>query len=377
MSFGRQRWTTRRAPAGFDLTTLTNRGRPPATWRPFRDDSPFNNPLTGSPTLYRDSGGRTSENIISYLAASGSVPTTRIFNAGNTNADFNHPWYFATGTDPLITVRNRYNTSYGGQYGGNFGTAETEGQQFRVPLAALPAGSATTNPSGTATSYSLPADDAHIHVVQPDGVTLLTMYRVERGWVGGGDMWCRWSAIERLDGDGLTRSDKPGSTAARYAGAPVVRIEELAAGEIRHAMFMNTFRTRGFVYPATGVGTETTDVQAPPMGARFMYKKPISFINAQSWPSWVKTFMRALRIYGAYVGDTGGATADVMVFKIESDQVYRSFPTEFPTPVSESWAISAAVPSRVSGSLGRTVYELIFTNYGINVTDFQVVDPGQ
>lgn len=377
MSFGRGRWVQRVAPAGFDLTTLTNRARPPAGWRAWREDSPFNRPLTGSPVLYGDSSGRNSDGIIAYLAASSAVPATRIFNPGNTSADFNHPWYFATAADALVTVRNRYNSSYASQYGGNFGTAETEGLQFRVPLAALPAGTATTNPSGTPTVYNLPAEDSHMHVVQPDGVTVLTMYRVERGWVGGGDIWCRWSAVEPLTGDGLTRSDKVGSTAARYAGAPMVRIEELAAGEIRHALFLNTHRTRGIVYPASGAGTEVTDTQAPPMGARFQYKKPVEFINAQPWPAWVKTFMRALRVYGAYVGDTGGATTDVMAFKIESDQVYRSFPTEFPTPVSETWAIANSVPSRVSGSLGRTVYELIFSSYSISVSDFQVVAVGQ
>jgi hypothetical protein len=360
----------------FDTSTLTNNARPPAYWRPFGDnESPFNKPLPETPALY-DDGTRTSASIISYLSAQ-TNPTTLGFNYGGSGSDFHHPWYFATTSDDLVTIDNRYDTSHAGAFGGNFGAAETQGAQVYVPHDALPAGNYSGN---------TPQADGHMHVVQPDG-TLVTMYKVELGWTDGGTLFCRWSAFEDLTDDGIAGTGTggvTGSTAAGYTGAPMLRAEEMIARNVQHALFGTSYRVRGFVYPALKSGSETTDTHAPPMGARLRYGKTFSEIDAMAWPTWVKDFMKVLRRYGVFIGDTGGgslATA-ALTFKIESDQVYRSFPGTYSTPNPwEQWGIDNSVPSR-SSTLGstvpsRTVYELFFSTYGILVSDFEVLDPAE
>lgn len=350
--------------SNFDVQTLTNHARPVGWWHPYAEDSPFNTPIVSGAATFND-GVRTSASIISYLSAIAAQPSTLIFNAGGTTADFGHPHYYAKSTDDLVTIDNRYDTTHGGAFGGNFGAAETQGLTYRVPHAALPAGTFTAN---------VPNQDGHMHVVQPDG-TLLTMYKVETGWTDGGTLFCRWSALEPISGDGVTRPDLPGSTAAFFAGDPVVRTEELNSRIMQHALMGTTFRVRSYVYPARGNGTQVTDLNAPPMGARLRYVPDEAAIDAQSWATWVKDWFKVLHKYGMYISDTGGASTDALTYKVESDQVYRSFPSDFPTPFSETWAIANSVPSRVSGSLARTVYELISSNYTINISDFEVIQP--
>lgn len=364
----------------FDVQTLTSPNRPSSVWRPFADSAPFNTPILDTDALY-DDGTRTSASIISYLvtASGNDIPETLIFNTGESASDFHHPLYFAKSTDDLVTLHNRYDSSYSGNYGGNYGSFPTEGIQIRVPHAALPAGSSATTASGTTIAYNVPVQDAHMHVVQPNG-DVISMYRVERGWADGGSLWCRASGSEPLvTGDGrIVQGGVASAVAAGYAGTPMLRAEDLTGGVIEHAFFMTTYRTRGVVYPAIGAASEVTDTHAPPNGAHFRYAPDDTFIDAQTWPSWVKLIMKAMHKYGLYVGDTGGATTDRIVVKMESDQVYRSFPGTYSTPNPiEAWAIANSVPSRVSSSIGpnRTVYELVFSTYAIAISDFEIMAP--
>lgn len=359
---------------------LISPNRPSGDWRPWSDSSVFNTIIPDNAPLYND-GVRTSASIIDYLVTQSTtdLPGTLIFNDGESASDFKHPWYFAKDTDDLVTIRNRYDSSYGSTYGDNYGSFPTQGQQFRVPHDAKPAGTSATTTSATPTVYQIPVEDAHMYVVQPNG-NVLTMYRVERGWSNGSDLWCRASGVEPLTGDGIVANQGgiPPGTAAYFAGTPMLRADDLISNKIEHAFFGTTFRTRGLVSPALGQGSETVDTHAPPMGARLRLTMTEATINAQVWPSWVKLIAIALRKYGVFIGDTGGATTGRLVFKMESDNIYRSYPGTWPgnNPL-EAWAIANSVPSRVSSSIGpnRTVYELIFTNYGINISDFEVIAP--
>jgi hypothetical protein len=317
-----------------------------------------------------DDGVRTSASIINYLATTRPNFSNHGYNFGGMTFDWDHPMYFAKGTDDLVTVRNRFDNRNGGDYG----FAETEGVQIRVPHDAKPAGTFTGN---------TPQNDGHITVVQPNG-DVFTAWKGELGIANGADWWVRWSAMEDdITSDGLTRTDKPGATAARFvAGLGVIRHDEMANANMDHALFAVCWKTRGHVFPASGDAAETTDTHAPPLGARFRYKKDEAYIAAQSWPGWLKTIARTLRDYGAYCGDTGGNSTDALTFRMESDVVYRSF-TDFSSPYpNEVWADAQNDFTEVNSG-GRLQFLMKLGDYDgsggnstFRIEDFEVIAPG-
>jgi hypothetical protein len=131
-------------------------------------------------------------------------------------------------------------------------------------------------------------------------------------------------------------------TAGYFAGQlGKVRLEELQAEQINHALFMlvpchNTFEGgTGVVYPATGPGgTKCTgelagaNEDAPAMGAHFFYDRTPNEIdairraNGSPLPAWKRTLLKALSRYGAFLGDTAGGWG----FDQESSYQYRSVP---------------------------------------------------
>ena len=111
-----------------------------------------------------------------------------------------------------------------------------------------------------------------------------------------------------------------GPTAAGFSNmAGAVRPEEIAAGEIKHALAISTTYTRRtldvdgnearyIACPATGRAMGSVlDVDAVPLGARVQLhpQAPIS----QNWPKTVQVIAQALKEYGAFVHDTGGSVA--------------------------------------------------------------------
>jgi hypothetical protein len=98
-------------------------------------------------------------------------------------------------------------------------------------------------------------------------------------------------------------------TSADAAGLPIfaglVRYEEVLAGEIRHAIRITAPKTRrAYVWPARHYASNLTDMQYPPMGARFRLKA--SFDITPFSPE-VQIILRALKKYGAILADNGAA----------------------------------------------------------------------
>jgi hypothetical protein len=276
---------------------------PPASWRPYSPRSPFNRRIPP--------GTKPVPNSAALIDATLAYGPPGHLTAGvaQTPNDWGHPTFYASGSDPVFTLR----TTAG--YGAN----ALNGMRIRVPDAARPAG----------------GGDAHMTIVQPDGWEY-DLWQVQSKPAGGGILAFSWGGRLRIDGDGL----RHGGTASRFGNlAGVIRAPELAAGRIDHALFI-VLRCTGsstafgygarqherdegaYVYPATsGDASCRSGVQAPPMGARLRLAMSGAQIDALHLPIWKTAILKALARYGGFVGDTGGDGIGMM---FESSTTYTS-----------------------------------------------------
>jgi hypothetical protein len=155
--------------------------------------------------------------------------------------------------------------------------------------------------------YPIPAkprieagSDRHILLVDKDRCKLYELFAAERRngrWrAGSGAVW-------NLRSNKLRRS---GWTSADAAGLPILpglaRYDEVAKGEIRHALRFTALRTsRAFVYPARHQAGED-DPGLPPMGLRVRLKASVAIgkFGPQS-----RVILRALKRYGMILADNG------------------------------------------------------------------------
>jgi hypothetical protein len=143
--------------------------------------------------------------------------------------------------------------------------------------------------------------DRHVVVVQRGTCKLFELGRAF--WRGD-----HWDADVGVDWDLASNARRPlGWTSADAAGLPIlpglVRYDEVAAGEVRHALRFTVSRTqRGYVFPATHFASSSTDPTRPPMGLRFRLKAnfDLSGFHGQS-----RVILRALKRYGMIVADNG------------------------------------------------------------------------
>ena len=84
-----------------------------------------------------------------------------------------------------------------------------------------------------------------------------------------------------------------------------MRYDEVAAGEIRHALRFTAPQTqRKFVWPARHYASSLTAPNYPPMGKRFRLKE--SF-DVSTFAPEVQIILRALKKYGMILADNGSA----------------------------------------------------------------------
>ena len=142
--------------------------------------------------------------------------------------------------------------------------------------------------------------DEHALMVNAETCTLFELY--DAHW-SGGDPDAGSGAVFDLGSNELRPA---GWTSADAAGLPIlpglVRYDEVAAGEIDHAIrFTVDCTTRRYVWPArhqAGV----SDRSCPPMGARFRLR---SGFRLAGFTEDAKVVLRALQRYGMMVADNG------------------------------------------------------------------------
>ena len=168
---------------------------------------------------------------------------------------------------------------------------ESDRGPYAVPLTApIEGGSASTG-------------DRHAIAVDTDSCVLYELYSAypqTASWQAGS------GAIYDLKSNAL----RPASwTSADAAGLPILpglaRYDEVAAGEIRHALRFTVPRTlKAYVWPARHYASSLTDPKYPPMGQRFRLK---AGFDISPYPPDVQVILRALKKYGMILADNGSA----------------------------------------------------------------------
>jgi uncharacterized membrane protein YgcG len=151
---------------------------------------------------------------------------------------------------------------------------------------------------------SLSTGDRHVLVLDRDTCILYELFSAypqpDGSWQAGS------GAIFDLSSNALRPS---GWTSADAAGLPIlsglVRYDEIAAGEIRHALRFTAPQTRrDYVWPARHQASSLTGAQIPPMGQRFRLKAGFD-ISRFSAP--VRVILQAMKTYGLILADNGSA----------------------------------------------------------------------
>ncbi len=143
--------------------------------------------------------------------------------------------------------------------------------------------------------------DRHVIAVQQGTCELFELFGARlsgAGWVAesGARFDLRSNALRPL-----------GWTSADAAGLPIlpglVRYDEVASGQIRHAIRITFSRTQaGYILPATHFASNRTDPNLPPMGLRLRLKASydVSQLTGQA-----RVIAVAMQQYGVIVADNG------------------------------------------------------------------------
>ena len=248
----------------------------------------------------------------------GQAPT-----AGNcTVLPADNIWNTPVDTLPVSANSTVYVNTIGASTAGHadFGSGLWDGGPIGIPYVTVP-GTQTKYPAtflygdeSDSGPYAIPLDapieggsnsngDRHAIAVDLDHCILYELYSAfpkPASWQAGS------GAIFALQSNAL----RPVSwTSADAAGLPIlpglVRYEEVASGEIRHALRFTAPRTqRAYVWPARHYASSLTDPKYPPMGQRFRLK---ASFDISRFPPDVQVILRALKKYGMILADNGSA----------------------------------------------------------------------
>jgi hypothetical protein len=240
---------------------------------PFPISSLWNTDVSG---LGPDS---SSDNIIHFIGA--TVTLHPDFGSGTfSGSSIGIPYQVVAGTQPKVNV--------------TLGVYASESDPGPMPIP----------PNALIEGFPKPGDgDRHVLVLDRDNCFLYELYNAR---VHGS----RWSASSTAVWDMMVNSQRPYTwTSADAAGLPIfaglVRYDEVAAGEINHALRFTVRTTRrAFTPPASHWASSNTDPNAPPMGTRLRLKPGF---DITPFPADVQVILTALKKYGMILADNGSS----------------------------------------------------------------------
>ncbi|MFQ6101346.1 MAG: hypothetical protein ACE5OS_08950 [Anaerolineae bacterium] len=262
-----------------------------------------------TPTVYLPLVGRAGS--APQIAGCSIFPADNIWNTpvDTLPVDDSSAAYVATiGADDYVHADFGSGTWEGGPIGIPYVTVDSS--QARVDVTFDYADESDPGP------YPIPPDasieggsdsdgDRHVLVLERDNCILYELYDA---WPqNGGSSWrAGFGAIFDLNSHAL-RPD--GWTSADAAGLPIlpglVRYDEVAAGEIRHAIRFTAPQTRrAYVWPARHYASSLTGAQYPPIGQRFRLK---SAFDISTFSNETQVILRALQEYGMILADNGAS----------------------------------------------------------------------
>ncbi len=230
----------------------------------FPSDNPWNLDISNQPLHPRSA---------QWVASVNSTRTTLHPDTGS-NPEYGIPYVVVPPSQPLVPVRY---TDYGD---------ESDPGPFPIPAdAPVEAGS-----------------DRHVIVVQSGTCRLYELFNARRTDSG-------WEASSGAMFDLRSNALRPaGWTSADAAGLPItpglLRYDEVASGEIRHALRFTVRTTqRAYISPARHFAGIPDD-RVPPMGARFRLRRDV---DLSRYRGHALVILRALQRYGMIVADNGSS----------------------------------------------------------------------
>jgi hypothetical protein len=233
----------------------------------------------------------------------------------------NNIWNTPIDTLPVLAESDQYITSIGRTTGvhADFGSGTWNGGPIGIPITLVsnsqpfvPVAFDYTEESD-AGPYPVPANaaieggpqsngDRHILVLNQNTCRLYELYYA---WPQQDGSWNAGSGVIYDLTSNALRPD--GWTSADAAGLPIlpglVRYEEVAAGEIRHAIRFTVSHTKkAHVWPARHDASSLTGSQYPPMGQRFRLK---ASVNISTYSAPVQVILTAMKKYGIILADNG------------------------------------------------------------------------
>jgi hypothetical protein len=155
--------------------------------------------------------------------------------------------------------------------------------------------------------------DRHVLIVDTTNCKLYELFHTfppnasNNAWCVSGQ-WCASSgAIWDLNSHALRPDTWTSADAAGLPMLPIlVRYDEVAAGEIKHALrFAADITQRAYVWPGRHFASSNTSPTRPPMAQRFRLKAAVN-VEAMNIAPEAKVIFRALQKYGMFLADNGG-----------------------------------------------------------------------
>ncbi len=205
----------------------------------------------------------------------------------------------------------------------DFGSGEYQGSNIGIPYSVVSGSQTPVNI--TFTAYGSESDpgpmpvpgnapiegdpnpgngDRHVLVLDNSNCFLYELYSAFPNGNGS------WNAASAAVWDLLGNEQRPWTwTSADAAGLPIfaglVRYDEVAAGQIQHAIRFTLPQSRAAaVLPATHWAANSTSANAPPMGMRLRLK---ANYNISGFSTNVQVILSAMKKYGLIMADNGSA----------------------------------------------------------------------
>jgi len=268
--------------------------------------------LRAQPTPRVSAAGTTL--YLPLVVRSASGPTL----AGCPLFPANNIWNARVDALPVHPQSNTYINFIGASKGlhPDFGSGTWDGGPIGIPFNIVP--STQTNvpisfyypDESDPGPYPIPPDaqrewgsDHHILILQQGTCRLYEVYDASTN--NGG---ASWNAGSGAKWDLTSNALRPaGWTSADAAGLPMlnglVRYDEVAAGEIKHAIRFTVRATNGtYTWPARHFTSSPYNASAPPMGQRFRLK---ASFDISTFSPAVQVILTAFKRYGIIVADNG------------------------------------------------------------------------
>jgi hypothetical protein len=231
--------------------------------RVFATESPWNAPIAADAEL-----DERRPAMARYLA--GAVPVADLY-------EFGVPVWEADETTPTYRVRCTE----------PWGRCPFRGQRVPIPDEATPS----------------EGSDGAMVVVDAGAGKAYEFWRAKKR---GGRWTTAWGAVSRLGGDGR-RAEATGSGISRLAG--VVRLHEIAAGRIDHALVFSTDNAcrNTLRFPASQTDGHSRRKSCIPHGTRIRLDPAVDLDAIPELTPAERAVADALQTYGAYSIDNGGA----------------------------------------------------------------------